>query len=129
MKEEDGYGSATENPYDQMCSKLKNSGGAFVPFKRQSDLIIEKEKNKFLAINDLSLSVPRVDMGSINMNLKGNTTKTSSGSSLSTDPKRKPRRCWSLDLHRRFVNALQQLGGPQGMNFFFFFLCFDSFSF
>ncbi|XP_031480375.1 myb family transcription factor EFM-like isoform X1 [Nymphaea colorata] len=24
---------------------------------------------------------------------------------------RKPRRCWSPDLHRRFVNALQQLGG------------------
>ncbi|XP_031488458.1 myb family transcription factor EFM [Nymphaea colorata] len=26
---------------------------------------------------------------------------------------RKPRRCWSPDLHRRFVNALQQLGGSQ----------------
>lgn len=27
---------------------------------------------------------------------------------------RKQRRCWSPDLHRRFVDALQQLGGPQG---------------
>lgn len=27
---------------------------------------------------------------------------------------RKQRRCWSTELHRRFVNALQQLGGPQG---------------
>ncbi|KAG5028661.1 hypothetical protein JHK87_012175 [Glycine soja] len=26
---------------------------------------------------------------------------------------RKQRRCWSPDLHRRFVDALQQLGGPQ----------------
>ncbi|CAI9781892.1 unnamed protein product [Fraxinus pennsylvanica] len=26
---------------------------------------------------------------------------------------RKQRRCWSLELHRRFVNALQQLGGEQ----------------
>lgn len=109
-KEEDGYGSATENPYDQI---LKSSGGAFVPFKRRSNLIIEKEKKKFLGMNDLSLSVPRVDMGSMNMNMKGNTTKTSSGWSLSTDQKRKPRRCWSLDLHRRFVNAVEQLGGPQ----------------
>ena len=27
---------------------------------------------------------------------------------------RKQRRCWSPELHRRFVNALQQLGGSQG---------------
>lgn len=27
---------------------------------------------------------------------------------------RKPRRCWSPELHRRFVNALQQLGGSEG---------------
>eukprot|EP00252_Welwitschia_mirabilis_P014869 TRINITY_DN3291_c0_g1_i4.p1 TRINITY_DN3291_c0_g1~~TRINITY_DN3291_c0_g1_i4.p1 ORF type:complete len:315 (+),score=43.39 TRINITY_DN3291_c0_g1_i4:406-1350(+) len=27
---------------------------------------------------------------------------------------RKARRCWSPELHRRFVNALQQLGGSQG---------------
>jgi len=27
---------------------------------------------------------------------------------------RKQRRCWSPELHRRFVDALQQLGGPQG---------------
>eukprot|EP00250_Pteridium_aquilinum_P033167 c5270_g1_i1 orf=177-1694(-) len=26
---------------------------------------------------------------------------------------RKPRRCWSPELHRRFVNALQQLGGSE----------------
>ncbi|XP_076896354.1 myb family transcription factor EFM-like [Bidens hawaiensis] len=26
---------------------------------------------------------------------------------------RKPRRCWSTELHRRFVNALQQLGGSK----------------
>jgi hypothetical protein len=27
---------------------------------------------------------------------------------------RKARRCWSPELHRQFVDALQQLGGPQG---------------
>lgn len=27
---------------------------------------------------------------------------------------RKQRRCWSTELHRRFVNALQQLGGSKG---------------
>jgi hypothetical protein len=27
---------------------------------------------------------------------------------------RKARRCWSTELHRQFVAALRQLGGPQG---------------
>lgn len=27
---------------------------------------------------------------------------------------RKQRRCWSQELHRRFLNALKQLGGPHG---------------
>lgn len=29
-------------------------------------------------------------------------------------PPRKARRCWSQELHRRFVLAIQQLGGAQG---------------
>lgn len=29
---------------------------------------------------------------------------------------RKARRCWTPELHRRFVNALQMLGGSQGKN-------------
>eukprot|EP00252_Welwitschia_mirabilis_P008696 TRINITY_DN2077_c0_g1_i1.p1 TRINITY_DN2077_c0_g1~~TRINITY_DN2077_c0_g1_i1.p1 ORF type:complete len:355 (+),score=71.02 TRINITY_DN2077_c0_g1_i1:1015-2079(+) len=45
------------------------------------------------------------------------TTKTSSTTSTITSQsqtqQRKSRRCWSPDLHRRFLNALQQLGGAQ----------------
>lgn len=37
---------------------------------------------------------------------------TTGGSNAQTH--RKARRCWSPDLHRRFVNALQMLGGSQG---------------
>lgn len=29
---------------------------------------------------------------------------------------RKQRRCWSQDLHRRFLNSLKQLGGAHGMS-------------
>lgn len=32
-----------------------------------------------------------------------------------TQTHRKARRCWSPDLHKRFVNALQMLGGSQGI--------------
>ncbi|XWS71976.1 hypothetical protein CRYUN_Cryun02cG0001000 [Craigia yunnanensis] len=34
-------------------------------------------------------------------------------STNTTQPHRKARRCWSPDLHRRFINALQMLGGSQ----------------
>lgn len=43
-------------------------------------------------------------------NNNNNTNNTSS----TTQTHRKARRCWSPDLHRRFVNALQMLGGSQG---------------
>ncbi|MCE0481770.1 hypothetical protein HAX54_039788 [Datura stramonium] len=42
----------------------------------------------------------------------GGTNSTST--STQQQPHRKARRCWSPDLHRRFVNALQMLGGSQG---------------
>lgn len=45
-----------------------------------------------------------------NNNNNNNTNNTSS----TTQTHRKARRCWSPDLHRRFVNALQMLGGSQG---------------
>lgn len=36
---------------------------------------------------------------------------------------RKQRRCWTPELHRRFVDALQQLGGPGGKRRQIMFLC------
>ncbi|XP_022731823.1 myb family transcription factor EFM-like [Durio zibethinus] len=42
----------------------------------------------------------------------GQTTNTNTNTNT-TQPHRKARRCWSPDLHRRFVNALQMLGGSQ----------------
>ncbi|KAK7411235.1 hypothetical protein VNO78_02668 [Psophocarpus tetragonolobus] len=42
-----------------------------------------------------------------------NTTTTITTSNSNGQTQRKARRCWSPDLHRRFVNALQMLGGSQ----------------
>lgn len=39
----------------------------------------------------------------------------SGNSSGNTSSARKARRCWSPELHRRFVSALQQLGGSHSM--------------
>ncbi|XP_017241901.1 transcription factor HHO5 isoform X1 [Daucus carota subsp. sativus] len=115
VREEDG--SRSSGGYDETRDKLQSSGGAFVPFKRQSGQIVKekidnllKEKNKTLPVNNLSLRVPMVEIGSIDRNSKGNVRGTSRSDSAL--PERKRRRCWSPELHRRFVNALQQLGGP-----------------
>lgn len=42
------------------------------------------------------------------------TNNTTTSTTTSSQAHRKARRCWSPDLHRRFVNALQMLGGSQG---------------
>ena len=39
-----------------------------------------------------------------------------SGSNGRYSSRRKRRRSWSPELHRRFINALQLLGGPKGIN-------------
>ncbi|PSR87997.1 Myb family transcription factor EFM like [Actinidia chinensis var. chinensis] len=99
LKNQFSDGSATEKPF-QLCN-LRNRGGAFLPFKRQSGLRME------------------ADMG---LNLEGKSGSSGSGSSSVTDqmkPPNKPnepekkrqRRCWSQELHRVFVDALEQLGG------------------
>nr|KJB64833.1 hypothetical protein B456_010G067300 [Gossypium raimondii] len=41
------------------------------------------------------------------------SSNTIDGQTTISQPHRKARRCWSPDLHKRFVNALQMLGGHQ----------------
>ncbi|KAL2532558.1 HTH myb-type domain-containing protein [Abeliophyllum distichum] len=43
----------------------------------------------------------------------GSSSAANGQSNLRNGQQRKQRRCWSPELHRRFVNALQQLGGAQ----------------
>ncbi|KAF8405133.1 hypothetical protein HHK36_010031 [Tetracentron sinense] len=132
MKErnEEDDRSATENPF-QSC-KFQNGGGAFMPFKQNSGFpVTDRKGDKEIApIPGLSLvtpgiKTPRDEPGSRGLNLKsyGNNravpaSPTNVQSNLRTTPQqqqtsRKQRRCWSPELHRRFVNALQQLGGSQ----------------
>ncbi|OMP02078.1 hypothetical protein COLO4_11362 [Corchorus olitorius] len=109
----------------ELCNN-KSKGGAFVPFKGQ----VDKE------ISGLSLMTPNSELASCNPILKsnGSSCRIGSGSSLYSEQNqikfqtkslshhqqqqqqqnsRKQRRCWSPELHRRFVEALQQLGGSQ----------------
>lgn len=46
-------------------------------------------------------------------NITSTNTNTNTNTSTQNSSHRKARRCWSPDLHRRFVSALQLLGGSQ----------------
>ncbi|KAG5532502.1 hypothetical protein RHGRI_026951 [Rhododendron griersonianum] len=85
--------------------KRNGNGGAFHPFKK------EKSGGTSTATNS-PCSVPAAAAGS-------SSTETAGGcgggggnkEDKEGQSQRKARRCWSPELHRRFLNALQQLGG------------------
>ncbi|KAL3367876.1 hypothetical protein AABB24_008980 [Solanum stoloniferum] len=78
--------------------KKNGSGGAFHPFK--------KEKNAVAVVETTPTS-------GVVLTATGSSTVENGGGSKKEDKdgQRKQRRCWSPELHRRFLHALQQLGG------------------
>lgn len=121
--------SVIEDPFQTSKSRL--GGRAFAPFKGSAfppTTIAMKEDKGELPVYGLSLVTPGIK------NLKEDSgssgSKTSCSRTVSSTPNvqsnlrtglqpqqqqtsRKQRRCWSPELHRRFVSALQQLGGSQ----------------
>lgn len=130
-KTEESERSAIENPFP-LC-KYQSNEGAFLPFKGFSGFTSsarkeEKEVVPLPGISLLSTEVknPNADSGSSSLNSKSSSRAAASSSSSAAvnfqsnlqqqqqqQAPRKARRCWSPELHRRFVNALQQLGGSQ----------------
>ncbi|XP_057768457.1 transcription factor HHO5-like [Salvia miltiorrhiza] len=70
---------------DEFGCKFRNEGGAFLPFKRAT---AEAE------VVSTDLAIPRAKL-------------------QQQEQQKKQRRCWSLELHKIFVDALHQLGGAQ----------------
>ncbi|XP_028765812.1 LOW QUALITY PROTEIN: transcription factor HHO6-like [Neltuma alba] len=101
----------------------------FMPFASYSPVhvttVATKEEMEESDINGLSLVTPGVK--NLREGSVSSGSRISSGRAVSSPPcsdqpslrtgqhqtARKQRRCWSPELHRRFVNALQQLGGSQ----------------
>ncbi|WOL15419.1 hypothetical protein Cni_G24200 [Canna indica] len=117
-------------------SKSPSVDGVFVPFKGLSTLVMnsKEELKPITMLPDLSLLSPAMKSTSCSVsaitedNLRsgsaskavGRAPQAMTGPHLSLQvqqqqqqPPRKTRRCWSPELHRRFVIALQQLGGAQ----------------
>ncbi|GAA0162060.1 DNA-binding transcription factor [Lithospermum erythrorhizon] len=94
-----------------------NGGGAFVPFHKERRQIPElalasSNDNNEMEQKNIIASVQHAEQG------KGQPQTIISSNNIitptnATQSQRKARRCWSPDLHRRFVNALQMLGGSQ----------------
>lgn len=107
-----------------------------MPFKANLGFSTRKEEKEEIPVHGLTLLTPGIK------NLKEESVSTGSRTSCSREvssssppnaqsnflsgpqsmsqqqqqqqTSRKQRRSWSPELHRRFVNALQQLGGSQG---------------
>ncbi|XP_052194078.1 myb family transcription factor EFM-like [Diospyros lotus] len=126
---------AGDDPFQS--AKKGNGLRAFMPFKGCSVFPAmpgKKEENKEeeFPIPGLSLLTPGIKnpRGEVSCsssirpktsaNRGGSSSTPNAHSGLRAGPQlphqqtpRKQRRCWSPELHRRFVNALQQLGGSQ----------------
>ncbi|XP_077210791.1 myb family transcription factor EFM-like [Tasmannia lanceolata] len=126
--------NSTVNPKLGLDNKQRN-GGAFLPFSKEkngcpSSMIralpdlalapIDKEMDEEKC-NELENGIACLRRESYNKGSGGGTKREEGpgvctpveGQAAVTQTHRKARRCWSPDLHRRFVNALQMLGGSQ----------------
>lgn len=128
QRNETRNGIANEDPF-QTC-RDRNGGRAFVPFKAYpafSVTAVRKEDKEDLAVHGLSLLTPGIKNPKEESASSGSRSTCGRAVSFSAanvqshmrispqqPTSRKQRRCWSPELHRRFVNALQQLGGSQG---------------
>ncbi|CAK9154440.1 unnamed protein product [Ilex paraguariensis] len=107
------------------------NGGAFLPFSKDRNLnpspVLRALSDLALASTDKEMEDKRCleteSIKEVKVNNGVGETEQGKGGGCPTDSQtttattnRKARRCWSPDLHRRFVNALQMLGGSQGNN-------------
>ncbi|CAL0313531.1 unnamed protein product [Lupinus luteus] len=134
-KIEDERKSVAENHFQQSSSR--NGGRGFLPFSACTSIPVTtvalpqtKEEMKESDVNRLSLLTPPLAVKNLRKGCSSSVSRTNSNRELSSSPptalpslrtgslqqqqaSRKQRRCWSPELHRRFVNALQKLGGSQ----------------
>ncbi|XP_061340681.1 transcription factor HHO5-like isoform X2 [Gastrolobium bilobum] len=116
--EEDNW-SVPENPIEPP-NETNNNGRAFLAFSGNSKTVKRDEK-EVSHFPKLSLMTPEFEQnhrkskrgcgGSHDSSLI--TSKIKGQPQQQQQNPRKQRRCWSPELHRRFVDALHQLGGPQ----------------
>jgi hypothetical protein len=104
-----------ELPCKPVALNARKAGGAFQPFMKEKLVELPATSTTAGDSGDKPASVDTDKRSSgdkettTNKDGKGKDTKEVQSSSS-----RKPRRCWAPELHRRFLQALQQLGGSHG---------------
>lgn len=112
-----------------VVGEVKNNGGggAFQPFQKEKSPL-KTEAAPVVGKTLGSSSVPEATTSSTAETASKGSGGTSKREDKESQTQRKQRRCWSSELHRRFLHALQQLGGPHGtiqILLFFFFIFFN----
>ncbi|KAL0915340.1 hypothetical protein M5K25_015752 [Dendrobium thyrsiflorum] len=115
-----GKQGAEEHSLVTLSSKLvldakPRIGGAFQPFSKQkrkdiSELALARSIQKEMEEKE---SCSKSNEGEEKQGKREGSCCVSSDVAAPAATQRKARRCWSPELHRRFVNALQILGGSQ----------------
>lgn len=91
-----------------------SSGGAFHPFKKE-------KSTAAIAVGTTTTTAIAPPQGPVNKSASTSSTAETGGggggnkNEAEKESQRKSRRCWSPELHRRFLQALQQLGGSHRM--------------
>lgn len=102
--------------------EVKHNGGAFQPFQKEKKRVLETDLQPAVKVAS-SATAPATTTSSTTETggVKSGLDKVEEEkiiqqqqSQSQTQTHRKQRRCWSPELHRRFLHALQQLGGSHG---------------
>ncbi|XP_073155535.1 transcription factor HHO6-like [Henckelia pumila] len=115
------------NPDNIKSCKNRIAGTELWPSKRCTNFpvlpVVDENEDESTVVPGLSLGTPEANNRLEEMNSSAFSSKSSrkrSGSNVyaeggqqSQQSTRKRRRCWSPELHRRFIDALKQLGGAQ----------------
>ncbi|KAI4987152.1 hypothetical protein ZWY2020_019952 [Hordeum vulgare] len=112
-----GSHSSTSNSNGDSAKKhAQKVANAFMPLNGLPNLAksLERPEAAAMEVPELSLSSPAIDAPCMAAPSADSSAVTDAGAqSQQQSAQRKARRCWSPELHRRFVAALQHLGGPQ----------------
>ncbi|KAG0463906.1 hypothetical protein HPP92_019527 [Vanilla planifolia] len=106
-------GSTLRKP---VALKARKVGGAFQPFEREKLAPVFPRPYLEAAVSsNITMAMEgKEGMGGVEEKANNKVEEGFEGQSLSPrQPNRKQRRCWSPDLHRNFLHALDHLGGPQ----------------
>uniref|UniRef100_A0A803RAG1 HHO5-like N-terminal domain-containing protein n=1 Tax=Cannabis sativa TaxID=3483 RepID=A0A803RAG1_CANSA len=95
-------------PKKASVTEVKSNGGAFQPFQREKNVV----KPNGSSSSACTTTNPVASAPATSSNAGGGSNKREEDKDGQNQ--RKQRRNWSPELHKRFLNALQQLGGSHG---------------